>query len=1039
MKNKQTFIGVLLTVTLCLTTFFVQAQEKLSIVKGIVHGENDQPLPGVSVIIRNNKTNFTLGTSTDSTGLFTARVPAGGFYSFSLTMVGYFAQNLSGYTLKEGAVFNIDVSLKEDNTLLESVVVVGYGSQKKKELTGAIASIKTNEKEKISVVSADQMLQGKLSGINVTNSSGAPGAGVRVSIRGTGSINGSNEPLYVIDGVPVTNVDPSPLNSQNFGGGISNPLATISPDDIESIDVLKDAAAASIYGSRATNGVVIITTKHGKDGKTDISFNSYLGIQNLPKTIPLANTTQYFTVLNEARNNYNLQRNLTSGMSGFLTPMSDPRASKISDTDWVGLETNKDAAISNYDLSIQGGNAKTKFYASLNYFDQVGIIKTSQFQRYSVRLNLDHKLSDRVSVGFTTALSNTIDHRVPNDIAGNAILSRALEQRPYDVPYKADGTYSIGGVDVLRHNGVQVLNEQTSSNKIYRAFATLNATINLMEGLTFKPSISSDISHYQNYLYYTQYHPYGKPLGANFDYRGLGNNILVENLFNYNKVFNKLSINAIAGHTYQKYTSDESYIDGRDFPSPAFGYINAAARINQAYTNWTAHSLESYLSRVNMAFDDKYLFSLAVRHDGSSRFATNKQYGTFPSASVAWRVSQEKFLHDIKWLYDLKIRASYGLTGNQEGIGDFSSFPLTTGGNNYNQQIGLAVTQIGNANLVWEKANQTNIGIDLELFNNRISLVADYFIKNTNDLLFNLPVSSSSGFTTQTLNIGSMQNKGVEFGITSKNLVGEFKWNTNLNGSFIQNEVTKLNNNAPIPTDNYHILQVGQSVGTFYMLKQIGIYQNDADIPSGILAQGVRAGDVKFQDVNGDGIINSSDRQVVGKSTPDFFGGITNTFSYKKFDLNIFASFSYGNKIFSYWRGNSYGDGIDGVGGNQFGMLSTTTDNRWTGSGTSNSVPRAVWPTANGNWNKQISTRFLEDGSYFRIKNITLGYTHQTKNSSILKSIRMYVSAQNVLTFTKYMGYDPEVSYLIDPRNMGLDAATVPQLRSFMIGFNAKF
>lgn len=1038
--SKSKWLPLCFILMLCYAPLQLLAQVKSSTVKGIVQDEKGIPLAGVSVIAKNAKTNYSEGSQTDSIGMFRFNsLPSGGPYNFIFSFVGHEPQTLSGYTIKSDASISIVVKLKELESTLDQVVVVGYGSQKKKDLTGAIGSLRPNEKEGLSVVSPDQMLQGKVSGINVTNSSGMPGTGVRVSIRGIGSINGSNEPLYVIDGVPVTNSDPSPLNSQNFGGGISNPLSTINPNDIESIDILKDAAAASIYGSRATNGVVIITTKHGRDDRTDISFNSYTGIQNLPRKIPLANTTQYFTVLNEARTNYNIQNSLTQGMAAFLPPLSDSRPVKIPDTDWVGLVTNKNAPLSNYNLSIRGGNAKTKFYASLNYFNQEGIIKTSKFQRFSARLNLDHKVSERILISFTTALSNTIDNRVPSDVAGNAILMRALEQRPYDVPYKADGTYSIGGVDILRHNGVQVLNEETSVNKIYRALATLNATVKIADGLAYKPSVSTDVAYYQNYLYYTQYHPYGKPLGVNYDYRNLGNNILIENLLTYDKTFGKLVINAIAGHSYQKYTSEESYIDGRDFPSPAFGYISSAARINQAYTNWTAHALESYLSRVNLSYDDKYLFSVAVRRDGSSRFAANKQYGTFPSVSAAWRLSQESFFKQVNWLSNLKLRASYGLTGNQEGIGDFSSFPLTTGGNNYNQQIGLAVTQKGNQNLVWEKANQTNIGVDADLFNYRLSFVADYFIKNTNDLLFNLPVASTTGFTTQTLNIGSMQNKGFELGASSKNLVGAFKWSTNFNISFIKNKVTKLNNNAPIPTDNYHILQVGQSVGTFYMLKQIGIYQTNAEIPAGLFAQGVRAGDVKFQDVNKDGLINSADRQVVGNSTPDFFGGLTNTFSYKHFDLNIFASFSHGNKIFSYWRGNSFGDGIDGVGGNQFNMLSTTTDHRWQGPGTSNTVPRAIWPTANGNYNKQISTRFLEDGSYFRIKNITLGYTFQPQNMAVLKNIRFYVSAQNLLTFTKYMGYDPEVSYLIDPRNMGLDAGTVPQLRSFMVGLNAKF
>ncbi len=840
---------LLMTMALCLSPqLFAQ------VVNGLVQTEQGEAVTGASVTVKNTSTSFSSGTQTDSKGAFRfTNLPAGGPYTFTVSYVGYETQTLPDYTLRAGETATIAVKLKEAINALNQVVVVGYGAQRKKDLTGAISSIRPADIKGQSVVSADQMLQGRVGGINVTNASGMPGAGVRVSVRGIGSINGSNEPLYVIDGIPVNNGDPSPFTAANVsgfgGGGILNPLSSINPNDIELIDVLKDAAAASIYGSRATNGVVLITTKRGRNGRTDVEFNTYYGIQNLPKKIELAGTETYFKVLNEARSNFNAQKSFSPADAGYLAPLSDPRAAKEPDTDWVNLLTDKNAPVVNSDLSVRGGNEKTKFYASVNYFDQNGVIKTNEFKRVGARLNLDHKISDRIDIGLNIGLSQTVNHRVPNDAVGNAILMRALEQRPYDKPYKADGSYTVGGVDILRHNGVQVLNEQTSNDRTYRALAAVNATVKLFEGLQYKPSLSVDINQVQNYLYNNQFHPYGRPLGAVFDYRNLGKNYQVENIFTYTKKFDNIDLVALAGHTFQKYEADESFIDGRDFPSPQFGYISSAGRINRAYTNWTAFALESYLSRLNLTFYDKYLVTLAVRRDGSSRFAKNNQYGTFPSASVAWRIGEEPLFANVTWMNNLKLRLSYGLTGNQEGIGNFASFDLTTGGENYDQQIGLAITQPGNTSLRWEKANQTDIGVDVDILKNRLSITADYFIKNTNDLLFNLPVQSSTGFTTQTKNIGAIKNTGFEFAFNSKNLTGDFKWNTNFNISFIKNRVTSLFDNKPIPFSFYHLIQVGQPIGTFYMLQQTGIYQDDKDIPAALIAKGVRAGDVKFDDV----------------------------------------------------------------------------------------------------------------------------------------------------------------------------------------------
>lgn len=1041
MLKKTNRFRILCTLALFIAISSVlYAQENTGKVTGVVIADGGSELFSASVSAINLKTKKVYNVNTDATGKFVfENLPLSGTYSFTAAYVGYESRTISGIVLNKDQVNSVILSLKASSTNLDEVVVVGYGTQKKRNVTGSVSTFKPSEIAGQSVSSPNQLLQGRVSGINITNSSGVPGAGVRVSIRGIGSINGSNEPLYVIDGIPVNNTDTSPLNGQNFGGGVSNPLSTINPSDIESFDILKDAAAASIYGSRATNGVIIITTKKGKSGKTEVNFNSYIGFQNLPKTIKEVNTETYFKVLNEARTNYNSQLGLTSAMSGFLTPLSDPRSVKIADTDWVGLVTNKDAFTNNNDISLRGGTDITKFYSSLSYTNQDGTIKTSRFERFSGRLNVDHKVSERISLGMNVMLSKTIMNRIPSDLAGNAILLRALEQRPYDVPYKADGTYSVGGVDILRHNGVQSLNEEKSENKANRALASINATVKIIDGLSYKGTFSNDMGNTHDYLYLNQNHPYGRPAGVVYDYTSNNSNIIIDNLLTFDKKWDHISLNAIAGHSFQKTSTEVTYIDGRDFPSPAFGYINAAARINQAYTNWTGYALESYFSRATVTYLDKYTVTGTIRSDGSSRFATGKNYGTFPSASFGWRVSEESFLKNVKWLDNLKLRTSYGLTGNQEGIGDFASFPLVTGGNGYNGQIGLAVTQLGNNDLKWEKANQTNIGIDMDVLQNRLSFTADYFVKNTNDLLFNLPVVSTSGFTTQVLNIGAMKNKGIELSLNSKNLTGDFKWSTDFNISFITNEVTKLQNNAPIVTDNYHVLQVGQSVGSFYMLQQTGIYQKDSEVPIALYSKGVRAGDIQFLDVNNDGNITSADRLITGSALPKYFGGISNKISYKNFDLTMLTNFSVGNKIFAYWRGNSFGDGIDGIGGNQFNMLSETTDARWTGEGTSNTVPRAIWATANGNYNKQISTRYLEDGSYFRVKNITLGYSLPIKSTKVIKSVRLYCSGQNLFTITKYKGFDPEVTASIDPRNLGIDAGTVPQSREILFGINAKF
>lgn len=989
-------------------------------VNGKVVDESGDVVIGATAIVAGT----TKGSITDLDGKFYIN----GVNSTDSITVSYVGYN----TITVLAQSELTIKLESSSLSADEVVVVGYGVQKKSDLTGSITSIKSEDAALTVATSFDQMMQGNMSGVNITNASGMPGGAVRVSVRGVGSINGSNEPLYVIDGIPVSNDDNSAVNS-NYGGSVQNPLSMLNPNDIESIDILKDAAAAAIYGSRATNGVVIVTTKRGKNNqKTKISFNSYFGLQYMPKTIEMADSELYLETRNEAINNYNSQYGYVVGDNNYIAAevSSNPNEE---DTDWVSLVTDNTAIVQSYDFSMAGGNEKTSFYTSLGYFDQEGIIKTNRFRRFSLRSNLDHTISDIFKVGSSIDLSKTINNRVPNDAVGNGILLRSIEQRPFDDPYDADGNYMIGGVDIPRHNGVQVLNEQISENNWYRVLANTYLSVKPMEGLEYKLSVSGDIRYTSDYLKLTENHPYGSPKGEINDYRSLDQNYLVDNTLTYTKEFNKLNLTALAGYSYQKYSSDASYVEGKDFPSENYDYINAAGYIQSAYTTGTENALSSAFMRVNLSYDNRFLLTATARADGSSKFAEGNRWGVFPSVSGAWRISKESFFSEDSAVSDLKVRASWGLTGNQAGIGDYDSRSLAYGGYNYNGSDGIAVSTLANPDLRWEKAEQIDLGVDISFLRNRINFSADFYIKNTRDLLYDRPLQTTSGFSYITQNIGSMRNIGAEFSINSRNIVkNDFTWSTDFNISFSKNEITSLIDDSPI-TDGYHVLQVGEDIGAFYLYNMEGIYQNDSEVPTSLYNSGVRAGDIKFTDVNGDGSISTADKMVVGSALPDFTGGLTNRFKYKDFDLSIFNTFSVGGKVYSAGMAS-----IDMPGQYNYGMRAEVAANRWTSSNPSNTIPRAMISTHN----TLSSTYLLRSGSYFKFKDVTLGYTIPSdKISKIgISNLRVYTSIQNLWTISNYPGWDPEVSYSVgSSTTMGVDMMTVPQLRTFILGLSVNF
>lgn len=989
-------------------------------VNGTIVDKDGNPLIGVTIFEKGTDN----GCITDFNGQYQLSL-SNRDAVIVISYVGYKTQELKGDQLVEKIV------LEEDAVALDELVVVGYAVQKKKELTGSTSSLKASDKKLSVTTSLDQMMQGNLSGVNITNASGMPGGAVRVSIRGVGSINGSNEPLFVIDGIPVSNSDNSGVNGR-FGGSVQNPLSMLNPNDIESIDVLKDAAATAIYGSRATNGVVMVTTKRGKKGqRTTVNLSASYGLQSLPKEIEMADSDLYLTVRNEAVNNYNTQNNLKPGDNLYKTLEVNPRPGQP-DTDWIDLITHDQAAVQNYEVSVSSGSEKTRFYSSLGYFDQEGIILTNRFRRYSLRTNVDHDISNAFQTGVSIALSKTINNRVPNDNVGNGIFTRSIEQRPFDVPFKEDGRYMIGGVDIPRHNGIQVLNEQKSKNEWYRVLANAYLTIKLLEGLEYKLSLSGDIRYSNDYLKLTKDHPYGSPKGEITDYRSMMQNYLIDNTLTYTKQIKDFNFTALGGYSMQEINTDASSIVGKDFPSSQFDYINAAGRINSASTTGGKNRLISTFFRLNMGYADRYLFTFSIRADGSSKFADGNQWGTFPSVSGAWRISNESFFPK-GIISDLKLRASWGMTGNQEGIGNYDSRSLANGGHNYNGQDGIAITTLANPDLKWEKSDQTNIGLDLSLFNDRVTVGMDYFIKNTKDLLYDRPLHTTTGFSSITQNIGSMRNTGFEFNVESHNIMNDrFSWDTQFNISTIKNKLTSLIDEKPIPVGN-HVLQVGQPIGSFYMYKMDGIYQDNQEVPEKLYAKGVRAGDIKYADKDNDGDLTPADKEIVGKPLPDFFGGLTNRFRYGNFDLTIFNTFSVGNDVYATGMG-----GIDAVGHNNYGMRKDIAANRWTGPGTNNSIPRAMISTHN----TQASTYLLHDGSYFKFKDVTLGYTLPSNLTQKLNisNMRVYLSAQNLWTISSYPGYDPEVSYSVNnSKTMGEDAMTVPQLRTFVCGFNLTF
>jgi TonB-linked SusC/RagA family outer membrane protein len=990
----------------------IQQPAKKQITGRVVDAQGEAII-GANII----ETGTTNGTVTDVDGKFSLSVDNNA--TIHISYIGYLEQDIN---TAEKTIF--DIVLQEDTRALDELVVIGYGTMKKSDLTGSVASVSSDELAAYPSLGATQALQGRAAGVMITSKNGEPGASARIRIRGGTSINASSEPLYVVDG---------------FASGFAPPI-----EDIQSIEILKDASATAIYGSRGANGVVLVTTKSGKTGKTKIEFNSSYSIQKIGDKLDLLNGQQFAEYINE------LYKNDGSAVVPYANPEQYGEG-----TDWQD-EIFRTGALQRYQLSASGGNENLKFYTSVNYYDNKGTVINSDFKRISGLSNLDVLMNDNLKFGTKMFFERTEQDGVRTQeesggSTGTGVIMAALKFEPVQGIYDESGKYTLSEVGDPHDNPVAIANERENGTVSDMFQGNSYVELSLWQDLVFRSTFGVQIYNTRN----GQYIPTTLNDGRNFG--GIGsitsnkNTVLInENYLTYNKQINTSNkINLMGGYSYQSYRGEYWRSANQNFITNSFSYWNLGGGSNyqNAASGLTTWLMSSFYGRLNYTFMNKYLLTFTGRYDGSSRFGANNKWAFFPSGALAWNVKEESFLQDLSAVSHLKIRTSYGKTGNTEigsyqSLAKFSPSFTIVNGNPVNAVIPTAVA---NDNLTWESTAQTDIGLDIGFFNERLSFTVDYYYKKTEDLLYNVPLPEYSGYTTSLQNIGSLRNKGWEFAVSTVNLNRGLKWNTDLNISLNHNKILNLAggdvlySTAPghmLSTDS-QILREGEVVGAFYGFVFEGVYQQGDNFSA---EPNKKPGDVKYRDITGrgadgeltgtpDGTVNNDDRVIIGNPYPDFIFGFNNDFNYKNFDLNIFFQGSVGNDMMNYTRLE-----LDWLAGKS----NATTDalNRWTPTNTNTNVPRA-----SGSNKSEVSSRVVEDGSYVRLKNLALGYnvSERTLNRLKLSKLRFYFSAQNLLTITDYSGYDPEVSFRDSNTNVGLDYGSYPNVKSWTIGVNIGF
>jgi TonB-linked SusC/RagA family outer membrane protein len=1001
-------------------------------VRGRVTSEAGEGLPGVNVLLKGSTT----GTTTDASGNYNLSVP-GNDDVLVFSFIGFITQEIP---LNSRTTLN--VRLAADTEALEEVVVVAYGTQKRASVTGAISSVSAKDIVALPVPSVEQAIQGRVAGVLVVNN-GQPGDAPLVRLRGVNSINYASGPLYVVDGIPQVD------NFNNFDSR-----------DIESVEVLKDANSAALYGSRAAAGVILVTTKKGnRDGKVHVNLESYYGVQNAWKQLDLLNRDEYL------RYGTDLLTNAGAAIPDRFSNMDQPiyngatQTFAQTDTDWQ-KELFRTAPITHNSLSVSAGNERSRVYTSLGYFDQRGIMLGTGYRRMNFRVNSDHNLTKRITFGQTLLISYGNQNQEPN-AGGRSQLKNIIAMTPYIPvlnPTNVGGYGGTLGSDASDpQNPVRSAVQDLSTNQNVRVLGSVFLEAGLTSWLKYRINVGMNYNTQRVYQYNPIYSEgfNGRSNASLTEGRGSNFAPVVTNLLTFEKTFGKHAFNVIGGIEYQKFTNT-GLIGSGNTSSTTIRELNGVN--DQSVTGFRDESvIYSYIGRLNYEYGGRYLLSASVRRDGASNFAPGKKFGTFPSIGIGWRISEEGFMKDIPLISELKIRGSYGLLGNIPGNYLWQSNVFT----NTNAVLGGKTVQgayfnrLGNRDLEWEITKMTNIGLDLGLWNGRVNFAAEYYTRRSENLILNVPLVPSQGYSNSTIaNIGDMTNSGLEFMLGYDKKQGDFKWDLSANVSTVNNKVNKLStansviysgSNADYGGFDITRTEAGHPVQSFYGWQVDGIFQSDTEVANAPTqtagkpeepGKRTAAGDIRFKDLNGDGKITPDDRTYLGSFLPDLLYGVNFTGSYRNFDLTVFLQGTQGNKIYNGTKVISQG---------MLRLFNASTDvlNAWTPTNTNTDIPRAV--SGDPNNNSRTSDRFVEDGSYLRLKNLSLGYALpagalQSLTKGTLTTVRFYVAAQNLLTFTKYTAYDPEIgSRFGNQLTSGIDYGQFPAARTVMLGLQLGF
>ena len=1027
-----------------------QNKKKIS---GKIVDSTGEPVIGANIVEKGT----TNGTITDLNGNFTLEVS-----SKSILLVSYI-----GYAPQEVTVGNlqsINVKLREDTEMLDEVVVVGYGTQKKSDVTTAVASVSSENLKNRAAVNFGEAMAGQVPGVLIQQTNGAPGGeGLTIKVRGTGSITQSNDPLYVVDGYPME------------GGA----FRLLNSSDIESIQVLKDASSTAIYGSRGANGVVIITTKKGQIGKPTVQLNAYVGFQQREKKIEMMNRDQYVQWFIDGHNQAwldakvissdpdqsphsindpNSRRALYSGASSqymipdgtgsykynFLDPAS---VAQMPDNDWQDL-LYRNALMQQYELSVSGGSENTRYTFSGSYTSQDGIVLNNDYERFNFRTNVSSKIADCLNVGMSL-MAYSADGTEQANGKDSPVLY-ALNLPPIYPLHNEDGTYGsmVRNPEILAGdvaNPIGIAEQVMNKRKRHGWLGTIFAEWEIIKNLKYRISINGGIQDNIQKKFepsYVDFDSSKAPRPAKgINERWTDRDWVIENTLNYSfTLADKHSFNALLGYTTQSHTYEHMKGEARGYANDNITTLNAGT-MYALTSDESEYSMISYLGRINYVYDNRYMLTTTLRSDGSSRFGKNTKWGTFPSVSLGWRISQEKFMQDVKQISDLKIRASFGISGNNR-IGNYSAIGLlSTGFYPTGDAVQNAVnpSTMANDDLGWERTRQYNLGFELGLFNNRIRLEGDFYDSQSIDLLLNVPVPTITGYSTQMQNIGKVQNRGMEFTLNTKNLTGEFAWSSNFNISFNKNKVLEVGvDGRPIygsaaNANNAFITKPGYPIASFYGYKYIGVFQSEEELAKYPHLSGDKVGDGRYEDVNKDGVLDQNDKTILGDNNPLFTAGFSNSFSYKNFTLDIQFTGSYGAEVFSFYKrmcGIYHGD--------RNGMIEQL--GRWQSKDQpGDGIHFRPTRTPSG-WQRDPSSAWVQDASYLRLRNLTLGYNFDQKvlDKMKMKGLRLYVTGQNLFTITNYVGYDPETSSESGLAQGG-DYLGYPAARSFIIGANITF